>query len=109
MPTEEQKERAHAIDRYAFFAGFGLGIVAFILQLVTNDEMLSARIFAIGFWLVFAVGNFTTFYTGHFRLKNGPTVTRESSSILFYALAVPFSIATMSIATALLWGTYTSE
>ncbi|QDT15818.1 hypothetical protein [Alienimonas californiensis] len=109
MPTEEQKERANAIERHIFFAALGLGFVAFILQLITKDERLSARIFVTGFWLAFAVGNFTTFYTGRLRWKNGPTFTRESSPILFYGSALSFCIGTMSIATFLLWTAYTSK
>jgi|LakMenEpi03Aug12_release.lakeMendotaPanAssembly.Ray.scaffolds.fasta_scaffold5901730_2 hypothetical protein len=64
MPAEKQKERANANSTYMPFAAFGLGFVAFIVQVITNDKMLSSRIFATGFWLVFAVGNFTTLYRG---------------------------------------------
>jgi hypothetical protein len=109
MPTEEQKEQANAVETYMFFAAFGLGFVAFIVQVITNDKMLSLRIFATGFWLVLAVSNFTTFYTGRIRWKKGPTFTRESSPILFYTTALVFCIFTMSIATILLWGAYTSK
>ncbi|MBL8889105.1 MAG: hypothetical protein JNL67_03945 [Planctomycetaceae bacterium] len=108
MPTEEQNQRAHVVETYMFFAAFGLGFIAFIFQVIINDKIISLRIFVTGFWFVLAVGNFTTFYTGRIRWKNGPTFTRESSPIWLYTAALVFCIFTMSIATMLLWGAYTT-
>ena len=109
MPTEEQNELADAIKRYMPFAIVGLGFAAFMIQVITNDKMLSLRVFVPGFWLVFAVSNFSIFYTGRFKWRHGPLFTRESSPIMFYASALAFCIFTMSIATILVWGAYTSK
>jgi hypothetical protein len=109
MPTEKQKERADSVDRYILFATIAFGFVAFITELITKQKMLGVRMFATALWLGFAAGNFTTFYTGRMRWKNGPTFTREISPIRFYASAVFFCVSTMSITTFLLWKAYTSK
>lgn len=109
MPTEKKEHIANAIERYIPFAALGIGFVAFILLMITNNKILSGRIFVTGLWPVIAVINFSTFYSGRFTWRHGPTFTRESSPILFYVSALFFCAFTMSVATLLLWGAYTSE
>ena len=106
MPTEEQKDRAAKLQWYLFIALFIVAFLSLVIAGIRNNMQPSAKIFMIALWLMFATGNVVHFYTGRFKWKGGPTFTREESPTLFYASAIFWLVASMGIATFLVWGVY---
>lgn len=103
---EDPNDQAEKLTAYAFVAGVIVGLVGFGVWGVTGRPQPAVRIIASAFWFVFAAFNFGTFYTKRISWKNGPTFTRDRSPWMFYASAIFFAVASMSISTFLLWAAY---
>jgi hypothetical protein len=99
-PRRDKQDRLYG---YTFFGGCACMIITLIYAATTKDVQRAWPVFVGIGWVVFLAMNIANFVTGEFRVKNGPTISRIKTPILFYALAIPFSVASMSIPTVMLY------
>ena len=101
MQTKSQIA-AEKIGASVFVGGVVIMFSSLALTAITKKIGIGALVFVSVGWIVFAVMNAVTLYTGEFRWKSGPTFTRQKNPVLFYASWIIFTSGSMSISTFLL-------
>lgn len=93
---------AEKISASVFVGGVITMLASLAFMAITKKIAIGALVFVSAGWIVFAVMNSFTLYTGEFRWKSGPTFTKQKSPVLFYTSWIFFTSGSMAIATSLL-------
>jgi hypothetical protein len=98
----QSKLKAKKLGVIVFIGGAATMFASLAFMAITKDRAIGPLVFVSAGWIVFAVMNSVSLYTGEFPWRNGPTFTKQESPVLFYISWVFFTAGSMGIATFLL-------
>ncbi len=95
----QSKLKAKKLGVTIFIGGAATMFASMAFMAITKNSAIGPLVFVSAGWIVFAVTNSVSLYTGEFPWRNGPTFTRQESPVLFYISWVFFAAGSMGIAT----------